>query len=129
MKAFRVLVILGVFFLLLGCGQGAKLVQHTVDVDTLFSNYEWFTTTYHDIQAMAPKIQTAYAMYTDKTVTGDTKLNYQTNYSGLVNILNDRVQEYNARSSMWNRTIAKDKKLPYMIKVNVNNGDVSFSEE
>src|SRR5208337_1779579 len=109
MKLLKIFAILLVVLAFASCGQGQKFVERTVDVDTAFSNYEWFHTTYQDIQAMSPKIKLAYDMYQDKTVTGDTKTNYQTNYTGLVNILNNYVAEYNAKSSMWNRTLFKDK--------------------
>lgn len=129
LKIFGLLLVL---FILVGCGivqrQGSKLIQRTVDVDTAFNNYEWFYNTYQDIQASATKVKLAYDMYKDPTITGDAKLTYQTNYTGVVNYLQSLVADYNAKSKMWNRTLFKDKKLPYRIGIDITGGDVRISE-
>lgn len=131
MKLFRVFTILLVALaalLFASCGQGQKFVQHTVDVDTAFSNYEWFHNTYQDILATKAKIKTAYDMTQMKDITAETKENYLTNYTGVVNYLQSEVADYNAKSSMWNRTLFKDKKLPFTIKVTISNGDVTIAD-
>lgn len=113
---------------LVSCNQARRFVEHTVDVDTAFGNYEWFHDTYQEIEATVQKIKIAYEMYTDKNVTGEARLNYQTNYTGAVNYIQTLVASYNSNSSKWNRTLFKDKKLPYKIKVSVAGGDVIISE-
>ena len=128
MKLLRVFTILLVVLAFASCGQGQKLIQHTVDVDTAFSNYEWFHNTYQDILATQAKIKTAYDMTQQSGISQETKENYLTNYTGAINYLQSTVADYNAKSSMWNRTLFKDKKLPYTIKVTVSNGDVTITD-
>ncbi len=128
MKLFKVFGFLLVALILASCGQGQKFVSHTVDVDTAFSNYEWFHDTYQDIVATKQKIKTNYDMAQMKDVSQETKENYMTNYSGAVNYLATVVADYNAKSKMWNRTLFKDKNLPWKIKATVNGGEVTIVE-
>jgi hypothetical protein len=128
MRTVKIALVLMILFALFGCGQGHKFVQHTVDVDTAFGNYEWFYDTYNDIQATVQKAKVAHEMISQAT-SEDAKLNYQTDYTGAIGYLNSKIADYNSNSSKWNRTLFKDKKLPYKIRISVSGGDVTLSEE
>lgn len=118
----------GVGIINFGATQAQKVINHTVDADTAFTNYEWFHTTYNDILATKDKIKDAYTLSNQKDITDDMRAMYQVNYSGLTNFIRTMVSEYNAKSSMWNRTLFKDKNLPYKIRVEINGGDCVVSE-
>jgi hypothetical protein len=128
MKLMRVFTILLIVLAFASCGQGQKFVEHTVDVDTAFSNYEWFHSTYQDIMATATKIKTAYDMTQVKDISQETKENYLTNYTGAINYMQSEIGDYNAKSKMWNRSLFKDKKLPYQIEATITGGDVKISD-
>lgn len=118
----------GVGIINFGASQAQKVINHTVDANTAFTNYEWFHTTYNDILATQGKIKDAYTLSIQKDITDDMRSMYQVNYSGLTNFVRNMVSEYNAKSSMWNRTLFKDKNLPYKIRVEINGGDCIISE-
>jgi len=46
----------GVGIINFGASQAQKVINHTVDANTAFTNYEWFHTTYNDILATQGKI-------------------------------------------------------------------------
>jgi len=111
-----------------GATQAQKVINHTIDANTAFTNYEWFHTTYNDILATQGKIKDAHTLSIQTNISDDLRSMYQVNYSGLTNFVRNMVSEYNAKSSMWNRTLFKDKNLPYKIKVEINGGDCIISE-
>ena len=125
----KILVSFVVILLLTSCGQARKAISHTIDVDTAFFNYEYFHSTYQDILSMEPKIENAWSMWKSPGLEAEQKVIFQTNYSGLVNIMQSEIAEYNAKSSMWNRSLFKDKRLPFAIHSSVVDGAVSFSFE
>lgn len=118
----------GVGIINFGANQAQKVINRTIDADTAFTNYEWFHTTYNDILSTRDKIKDAYALSIQQNITDDMRAMYQVNYSGLTNFIRTMVSEYNAKSSMWNRTLFKDKNLPYKIRVEINGGDCVVSE-
>lgn len=102
--------------------QAEKMIEHTVDVDTAFSNYEYFHDTYNDILAAKEKLRLAYAQAQDRSLSEEIRYTNQVNYTGLVNFIQSMVGEYNSKSSQWNRAMFKDKNLPYKLKAVIDGG-------
>ena len=104
-------------------GQGAKIIEKTMDADNVIQNYEWFEQTYDDFKATNKKIETAKQTiqrfeesagprkeWTFEDKTEHSRL--QSILMGLENYCADIVSKYNARSRMINRKLFKSKGLP-----------------
>lgn len=102
------------------------VVDKTLNADNVIYNYEWFKRSYNSYKALKDKYVTAKSSvnqflvdYPDKEKWDDKD---KTEYSRLntvaqsyQNQLNDAEAEYNARSSMANRSIFKTGDLPEKI--------------
>lgn len=96
------------------------IISKTYDADNAIYNYEWFKQQYEDIQASERVISNTNAELTSyrelygnvSTWDWQTKQSYNSmnsKYLGQQNYYEELVAEYNARSSMANRNIFKDK--------------------
>jgi len=113
--------VLGIF------GQGAKVIEKTMDADNIIYNYEWFKQCHEDVQATDVKIKNAKAKIKSfeesaglrKDWTFEDKNEHSRLNSvllGLQNYREDLVAKYNARSKMANRKIFKSGELPEKVQ-------------
>ena len=133
MKIVAILLVLGIIlFGTLGFvfgifGQGARIVNKTLDADNVLYNYEWFKQQKEDIDTLAIKHKDAVtAAATFKEEAGPREKWDRTDKEehsrlntialGIKQQRDDAVSQYNAKSKMANRNIFKTNDLPDQIK-------------
>lgn len=91
------------------------VLDKTMDAEVAIYNYEWFKQTAEDIQALHNKEVNAGRAIDEHTETMDDSredknelARLRTIKLGIVNMLEDVMAKYNARSKMANRAIFKD---------------------
>ena len=122
--AFLIWLLLMFFFVPLE--NAAKVYEKTLDADNVIFNYEWFKLQYNDYLSLKAKIEIAEEEADSyKQVSEQWTDNQRKEYERLESIatglkyqLQDVISEYNAKSSMLNRNLFKDKELPYRLEVN-----------
>ena len=98
--------------------QGTKVIEKTLDADSVVYNYEYFKQAKEDILAMDKKIETAKLAVEDfaKSAGPREKWDFRdkeeasrlsTNLVGLQNVREDMKATYNARMKMANRALFK----------------------
>jgi hypothetical protein len=90
---------------------GSRTVQ---TADNAIVHYEEFQRIYNATQALNEKLCTMNKIPETDVMFKDFSKAAQMN--GLRNNLNRWIQEYNAKSNMWNRSLWKSKELPYELK-------------
>lgn len=91
------------------CGRGTTKV-----IDNAFINYEEFHDLYNDIKAIDQKICNI-----NKIPADDGGFKYQskqTQVTGLRNLMERRISEYNSKSSQWHRDLWKSKDIPQRLE-------------
>jgi hypothetical protein len=104
----------------------ANIYEKTLDADNVIFNYEWFKLQYNDYLSLKAKIEIAETEAESyKQNAAQWTDNQRKEYERLASIatglkyqLQDVISEYNAKSSMLNRNLFKDKELPYRLEVN-----------
>jgi hypothetical protein len=81
--------------------------------DNAFIHYEEFQEIYNSAQAFNQKLCNIKGVKADDAMFKDFSQAAQVN--GLRNNLTRWIEEYNAKSKMWNRSIWKSDKLPYQL--------------
>lgn len=113
--AKRILVWLTVFFLLLG-GLVWFLTRAEQTVDSGIVHYEEFQEIYNTCQKINSDLATIKAIPDDdKAFSAFSK---QQQMAAKKQQLTRWVEEYNAKSKMWNRSVWKSSALPYQLSVN-----------
>ncbi len=103
--------------------QPAALLEKTVNADNAIYNYEWFKTSYQDIQALDQKIIIAENDLAEFKKSTGARSNMDredkieearltTIIMGLKNQRESQKAEYNARAQMANRSLFKSNDLP-----------------
>lgn len=121
MKYFGYTVVVILFFILLWViGKGCAVTEKVTNVDTAFINYEQF----QEIWNTCEKINTDLGIM--RELPEDDKMFEQFSktqrIATLKSQLNRWVEDYNAKSKMWHKSMWKSEKLPYQLKVtNFNN--------
>jgi regulatory protein YycI of two-component signal transduction system YycFG len=96
-----------------------EIIDKTLDSNNILANYEWFKRQEEGIQALYKKearakeeIAAFEEAYPDKDKWSkfdkDEYARLRSNLTGVSNILDEAIAEYNARSSMANRAIFKE---------------------
>jgi hypothetical protein len=117
MKTFGIIVVFVlVMVLLFVISKSCSVVNKVTDVDNAFINYEQFQEIWNTCQ----KLNTDMGIMrdlpeTDKMFEQFSKVQ---RLSTLKIQLNKWVEDYNAKSKMWNRSLWKSKSLPYQLTVN-----------
>jgi len=104
-----------------------KIIEKTYDADNVIYNYEWFKSTYEQIQADKTKIKTAQtavdnfefsagdrSKWTFEDKNEDARL--RSVVTGIQSHYEDLVAQYNARAKMANRNIFQEN-LPLFIQL------------
>jgi len=121
-----VLIWLLLMFVFVPLVNAARVYEKTLNADNVIFNYEWFKLQYHDYLSLKAKIEIAEeeANGYKQSATSWTD-NQRKEYERLASIatglkyqLQDVISEYNAKSSMLNRNLFKDKEPPYRLEVN-----------
>lgn len=123
-------LVTGAFFLritLYPAAQAVRIYEKTADADNVIYNYEYFKQQYQDIQSFQRKIVTAKEELSSfKNLTPRENWDFQdkqeysrltANLTGLKNMLNDMVGQYNARANMVNRKIFMGTNVPVTLNV------------
>ena len=107
--------------------QAGRIVDKTVDADNVIYNYEYFKTQYREILAMDAKIDGAWSSMQDFLANSGPRdawdfrdkeeaSRLRTVHSGMQNVRNEMVAQYNARANMANRKIFMESDVPASIE-------------
>lgn len=83
-------------------------------VENAFINYETFSDLYNDIKAIDRKICNHNNIPADDKAYKD--LSKATQITGLRNLMERRISEYNSKTSQWNRNIWRSSEIPYKLE-------------
>ena len=101
------------------------LVEKTFDANNVIYNYEYFKRQYNDINAFSSKIRDAESSYQLAVSTAEKFPGFETTQNvtrlqsvvlGLKNQRRDMIADYNAKSSMINRSIFRGTDVPEMVQ-------------
>lgn len=133
-KFFTICMILLVVFSMSSCfvaRDAASAVRgissQTLNADHIIFNYESYFNKYNDVKS---KVR-MYNQETEdmKVLTGSALDDARMRHSGTFNYMQDVCSEYNSNSQKLNRNLFKDRSLPYMINVDVQDGRAILREE
>lgn len=122
-----VCIIVGICWVFGIFGQGAKIIEKTMDADNVLNNYEWFKQCYEDIKATDIKIKNAEQQIMSFEESAGPRKDWSFEDKneharlnsvllGLQNYREEQVAKYNARSKMVNRKIFKSGELPESVQ-------------
>lgn len=113
-------------FITLPFRSAAGIAERTLNADNVLYNYEWFKSTYQEVQAAAIQRDNAEAAYQRFVKdAGPRPWDYPTSTEagrlqavvlGLANQRQNLVAQYNARAQMANRDIFRTRDLPEVIQ-------------
>ena len=83
-------------------------------VDNAFINYEAFHDLYNSIKAIDQKICNHIKIPADDKAYKD--LSKAAQITGLRNLMEQRISDYNSKSHQWNRSMWKSSELPYQLE-------------
>lgn len=95
-------------------GAARTISRRTLDGDSILANYEWYHSTYTDAKSKVGVFNN-YNHQMSVIKDQDMLNRMLVEQNGVYAYINDLCGQYNARSKMMNRSLFKDKNLPFTL--------------